>query len=302
MDEAQWSHFSTTGTAPPVQMFGTFHWTPCKDENGNDCWRVKTVASPPATTNRHQYDLMTYCCFSDFNLKFDFRCPNMRDRWTDNDPENAPNITCGDALTGVRNWGNSGVYIFNSYEVQIHDSFNNGSVNVPPENQLITLAPSLCQLPVEQLCGAVYEQRRPNKNKIRPASNKDNRFPPIPGGVWNTMEIGFMSPRYENGVIVKQATITVKINTEESSEAAVVAYGIEGNTGRFPEGVWGKILDNRYGMGWEKAVGPIVLQEHDNQVEFRDIRINAGWYPTRDEIENGEFDRCWQRPRFDDCP
>ena len=77
--------------------------------------------------------------------------------------------------------GNSGVYIFNRYEVQILDSFGlEGKVNE---------------------CGAVYRQKAPTLNMA---------YPPL---AWQTYDIDFQSPRFdESGKKVSNAVITVRHN------------------------------------------------------------------------------------------
>ncbi|MEQ8787464.1 MAG: DUF1080 domain-containing protein, partial [Pirellulaceae bacterium] len=285
MDKRHWRHFNDGDAA--------WNWI----DVGGGIWRVRVQESPPATENRHKYDLMTYCCFSDFNLKLEFRCPNVRATWSD----------CAHPLLGVSNWGNSGIYIFNSYEVQIHDSYQGpdtapvtsvpGDSTISLEIDPTTAGGEACDANVVELCGAMYNKRKPNTNLVKKAVGDP------PTGEWNTLEIGFMSPRYNAaGTKVKNATITVKVNTTDPEKAAFVAYGLDNRTGRFAEGHWGKVDDNRYGMGWTKDIGPIVLQEHDNHVEFRNIEINPGWHPTIGGVTQGQFDPCWQRPKSSNCP
>lgn len=283
MDKRHWYHFND-GDKP-------WNWI----DVGGGVWRVRIQEPPPATKNRHKYDLMTYCCFSDFNLKFDFKCPDVRAVWNKNDDGTA-GTPCNDPLKGIRNWGNSGIYIFNSYEVQIHDSYK-GPDALPdtavPAAGTITLevdpaiagGPS-CELPVVELCGAVYKFRRPSVNVVKKAVGNP------PTGDWNSMEVAFMSPRYDaGGKKVRCATITVKIN----GQSVYSHLGVPDRTGRSKEGDWGKIPDNHYGKGWDKDRGPIVLQEHDNHVEFRNIRINPAWVPTKGGGSDDPFEDKWQR-------
>ena len=53
--------------------------------------------------------------------------------------------------------------------------------------------------------------------------------------------------------------------------------------------------DPRYGQEWEKSSGRIVLQEHDNKVQFRNIEINPAWVPTIGGGANDPFDDEWQQ-------
>ncbi len=286
-----------------TSLMNTRHWYHFNDGNkkwnwtllSGGIWQVKIQEPPPATKNRHKFDLMTYCCFSDFNLKLDFRCPNVRAMWDENmtGPDGSP---CDDPLRGIRNWGNSGIYIFNSYEVQIHDSYKGPDAapdeSVPASGSItLEIDPSTaggpsCIISTNELCGSMYKFRHPDKNYVKKSVGNP------PTGAWNSMEIGFMAPRYDaTGEKVRCATITVKIN----GKSVYTHLGIPDRTGRFKEGHWGKVADTRYGMGWEMGKGPIVLQEHDNKVQFKNIQINPAWIPTVGGGKDDPFSTTWQR-------
>ncbi len=261
-----------------------------------------TVINPPTTPNRNLNDIFTaFCRFSDFNLKFDYRCPNMRDTWKD----------CSSALKGPRNWGNSGVKIFHTgsttgAEVVISDFdwpdtggafVNNANITtlIPAPVQATCGSNSSNALPYGQICGAIYGKITPQaKPIIFPGSSANND--PRPNGTWNSMEIGFMAARYDSaGILQKKATITVKIN----GNPVMTHVGIpnfQPTTNKVPDkylagpnkGQW---VYGATGTGWTRDSGYLLLQEHDNMVQFRDIRINLDWLPRT----SGVFDDWWQR-------
>ena len=103
-----------------------------------------------------------------------------------------------------------------------------------------------------------------------------------------------MACRYDgNGNLVKLATVSVKINTT----SVLTHIGI-------PNSMTMNRQDDDYpagpnkgnpvypgGANWKREFGPIYLQEHDNMIEFKDIRINPDWLPLKDD---GTFDTEWQ--------
>ena len=274
-------------------------------------WRVKVqnepnhqpLPFPPATTKRSLYDLATHCCFSDFKLSLKFRCPNLRSDWnynkgTGGNLSRGTQVTqqsdcpgsgncCNSPIWGIHNWGNSGVYIHNSYEVQIFDSYNGGSTTVPGSGSpthIMSISGSLCTIFTGEICGALYKRTPPASNPVFQAQNSGTTWPrqPDANADWNDMVIEFMSPRWNaSGAKVKLATFKVWLNEALIHDRASLTT----KTGRQNEGASGRITDTKYNapeVGWKKAIGPIVLQEHDNQVEFKDIRILTTFSPAND--------------------
>ena len=222
----------------------------------------------------------------------------MRGTWTD----------CTNALTGPRNWGNSGIKIFsnsaaNGAEVAISDFL--WPANVPFRNSapVGTVVPDTVtliagcstqnnSLTYDQICGAVYNKVTPQAQPQINAGASANQNP-LPSGDWNTLEIGFMACRRDAvGNIQKLPTITVKINTipvithvgipNFSAVTQVPDVYLAGpNQGQpvYPNGV-----------GWTRDSGAIYLQEHDNAVQFANVTINPDWLP----IKNGVLDQGWQ--------
>ena len=120
--------------------------------------------------------------------------------------------------------GNSGVYVQGRYEVQVLDSFGlEGKDNE---------------------CGGIYQIAAPKVNMC---------FPPL---AWQTYDINFAAPRYENGRKVRNARITIRHN------GVVIHEDLE-----LPRGTPG-------GTGDESAEGgPLFLQNHGNPVVFRNIWV-----------------------------
>lgn len=277
-----------------------FNW---REVPGGTIWEVKptatTLLSPPTGgPTRNSNTIKTKCLYSDFNLQFDFRCPNMRSVWTD----------CNSAVKGPENWGNSGVKIFdlNGYEVQILDS--HGATDTGGDVTNLNSCHMGGSNPVNtfEICGALYKYRAPDSNPVQAASNAaGGDF--VPNGAWNHMEIGFMAARYNweekldhdlnpvwQWVKKKCATITVKIT------GAGATQRVHHHVGLNPQSSYDEtadlVCDTAYDTeedqkGWCKARGPIFLQEHDSKVQFKGITINPSWLPK----DAGVFNENWQQ-------
>jgi len=130
--------------------------------------------------------------------------------------------------------GNNGVNIFGRYEIQVLDSFNNPTY---PDGQ----------------ASAIYGQTPPLANASRGP------------GEWQTYDIIFEAPHWEDGKLVKKAYVTVLHN------------GIVVHHRREILGTTGHQIAPVYGSPQEK--GFIQLFEHGNPVRFRNIWIrNLGEY------------------------
>jgi hypothetical protein len=119
--------------------------------------------------------------------------------------------------------GNSGAYIQGCYEVQMLDSFGLEGL----DNE----------------CGGIYKAARPDVNMC---------LPPLS---WQTYDINFTTPRFEDGKKVANAKMTVRHN------GVVIHENLE-----IPEGTPG-------GSNGEGQAGPLYLQDHGNPVRYRNIWI-----------------------------
>lgn len=119
--------------------------------------------------------------------------------------------------------GNSGVYVQGRYEVQILDSYGLKSQNND--------------------CGAIYGVAAPKVNACKAPT------------VWQSYDIEFTAPKFENGKRTEPAHITVYQN----------GVKIQDNT-PIP-------VDNTTsGLGGDPSKpGPIMLQDHGHPVQFRNI-------------------------------
>lgn len=119
--------------------------------------------------------------------------------------------------------GNSGVYVQGRYEVQILDSYGLKSKNND--------------------CGAIYEVAAPKENACKAPT------------VWQTYDIEFTSPKFENGKKTEPARMTVYHNGVKIHDDVPIP------------------VDNtRAGLGGDPSTpGPILLQDHGHPVQFRNI-------------------------------
>ncbi len=120
--------------------------------------------------------------------------------------------------------GNSGVGLLAQYEIQVLDSYG-------------------FKEPGAGDCGAVYSQRGPLVNACKPPRQ------------WQTYDIVFHAPVYENHVKVKNARVSVFQNgiCVQDNQDIVGATGIAGKETEGP--------------------GPIYLQYHNNAVQFRNVWV-----------------------------
>jgi hypothetical protein len=126
----------------------------------------------------------------------------------------------GDAGQGR---GNSGVYLQGRYEVQILDSYGLKS----GKND----------------CAAIYDIHPPKVNACKAPT------------IWQSYDIEFSAPKYENGKKTEPARMTVRHNGVLVHENAEIP------------------VDNtRAGLGGDPSTpGPILLQDHGHPVQFRNI-------------------------------
>jgi hypothetical protein len=119
--------------------------------------------------------------------------------------------------------GNSGVYVQGRYEVQILDSYGLDAKNND--------------------CGAIYEVAAPKVNACKAPT------------IWQSYDIHFQAPKFEDGKKVRPAIMTVFHNGVKIHDEVQIP------------------VDNtRAGMGGDPSKpGPILLQDHGNPVQFRNV-------------------------------
>ena len=128
--------------------------------------------------------------------------------------------------------GNSGVYLQGRFEVQVLDSYGLKSTQTD--------------------CGGLYSIATPLVNACKAPT------------VWQTYDIDFQSPRGENGKITEPGVITVHHNGVLIHDKVRLARK-KGDKEEF-------VTNTTSGLGGDPtAPGPILLQEHGNPVQFRNI-------------------------------
>jgi len=124
---------------------------------------------------------------------------------------------------------NSGVYLQDRYEIQVLDSFG---FKVGPGK------------PDGELCGDIYSKHGAATNAVHP---------PL---TWNTYDVEFTAPRYENGKKVKNAVATVRLNGVLIQDHTEISGCTGGN-----------------GHQEKDEPSPLKLQYHHSPVFFRNIWI-----------------------------
>lgn len=122
--------------------------------------------------------------------------------------------------------GNSGIFLMSTYEMQILDSFNNTTY---PDGQ----------------AAAIYGQTPPLVNAS------------LPPGAWQSYDIVFHRPIFENGKVVRPARVTILHN----------GVLVQDNTE-----ILGATMHRRLAKYTPHADKmPITLQDHNNPTRFRNI-------------------------------
>jgi hypothetical protein len=132
--------------------------------------------------------------------------------------------------------GNSGVYIFNNYEIQVIDSF---ALDFDSKNNAIPL-----ESINKQWCGCFYKMKLADTNMA---------FPPL---TWQTYDIEFTAPVFEGDKKVKNARITVFHNGIKIHDDFELLTGTGAGAKRK-----------------QLAKGPILFQNHGNPTMFRNVWI-----------------------------
>ena len=144
----------------------------------------------------------------------------------------APAIVAGNA----QGRGNSGVFLMGLYEIQVLDSYDNRTY-------------------ADGQAGAMYGQWPPLVNAARRP------------GEWQTYDIVFEAPRFENGKLVKPAFQTVFWN-------GVVIHNRK-------EAIGATVYRNVAQYQPHAPELPLMLQDHDNPVRYRNVWIRRlGAYDT----------------------
>jgi hypothetical protein len=129
--------------------------------------------------------------------------------------------------------GNSGVYVQGRYEVQVLDSYGLDSK--------------------DDDCGGIYKISKPLVNACKAPT------------VWQSYDIEFTSPKCENGKITEPARMTVYHNGVKIQDNVRIAR-------KSKDGQEEPVTNTTAGLGGDPCKpGPIMLQDHGNPVQFRNV-------------------------------
>ena len=132
-------------------------------------------------------------------------------------------------VDGTSQWrGNSGVLIMSRYEIQVLDSWNNPTY-------------------ADGQAGSIYGQWPPLVNPARKP------------GEWQTYDIAFEAPRFENGKLAKPAYITIFYN-------GVLVHHHKEIIGSMAHRAVGTYAPH-------EPEEPLMLQDHDTLVRYRNIWV-----------------------------
>jgi hypothetical protein len=210
--------------------------------------------------NHQQFTAKTRRDWRSFHLQLDFRFDG------------------GEAAeNGWEAAGNSGVYIYGLYEVQLVDTsrflppgplpdaaVRDGMVQIALDGRPTEAPANKC------LCGSIYGGGNHSQGNPLAGATTDRAGRPAnfcnQSGQWNRLEVFFAPARFRNGRKTHLATVAVLINGRQVHYNGRGKYGIPQPTGsqcRKPD----------------RASGPIAIQDHAGRVSFRNILIDSDWRP-----------------------
>jgi hypothetical protein len=137
--------------------------------------------------------------------------------------------------------GNSGVYVHGLYELQILNSKN-------------THAPAVGGM------GAIYGLHAPAVDAS------------LPPGEWQALDIVYHAPRCDtDGKIVTEGTISARLNGRQIHDGATISAATSAyNPFAYDATPFVRELQERQE---QRSIGPLILQDHDCPVRFRNIWI-----------------------------
>jgi 3-keto-disaccharide hydrolase len=189
-----------------------------------------------------------------------------------------PNDETGEE-TRPEDFGNSGVYIFGLYEVQLLDTSRFVDPGLLPPGiardgmlQVRYKDKNLRGAVNKSLCGSIYGGARIDDKRPELGATTDKFGRPFnycrPSGQWNRMVIYFTPPEFSGKAKTFYPTIAVELNDQPVYFNGQRRFAISGPTGSQRKKA-------------DQPTGPIVLQDHMGKVDFRNIKINPLWSPPQ---------------------
>jgi hypothetical protein len=211
--------------------------------SGADVWtlpgqtmtRAKVMHRGKLVPNHMQFGVKTKESFGAFRLSFEFRFED--EDWASLPPTWA---------------GNSGIYVFGLYEVQIFRTGVFDARPVVPRNEV-----PKGMVATQFFCGSLYNQVAP--------TDADGRYVNLCADdeAWHRMTVTFEPARFAQGMKMADARVSVVLDGNALSFEGSSTYFLPGPTG------------SQVGRP-EVAEGPLVIQDHGSRVSFRNLAISSG--------------------------
>jgi len=282
VEDGSGAQASDTGKAEATELWDGY-WLP-GDVDLDPPWNrigwtySNNEMTTPETPLGEGDPLVTQNRYSGFHFKIEFKL-------LDNSPKK-PSKWNAESDPVLEHFSNSGLYIFDTYEVQIVDSNKaaqpdntfkfdeeTGIVKPDPPPDGIDLTSERASKVGQVSCGFMYDNRKDPGMRLFEQFKEKYKDHTQDG--WNTLEVWFEPPQFSaQGEKLWNARIAIQLNGVFTVGGFGDLYELETGTGsQMPEGE--KTLFEKYGKQHGGTIwAPLFLQSHwGSQVTFRNTEI-----------------------------